>query len=889
MDSHRHHTPPRWAESILHWYCPDALLEEVEGDLQEAFSINLEQYGLQASRFYYVRDMVRFFNPTTFKKARDMRGHQYYKPNPLTMWRHYLITAVRNMRRQKVTSLTNVIGLTVGFMSCLLIGLFVIDEFKFDRHHPDEEKLFRVYTESSGANRSGAWASSSPAVGPAIAAAFPEVEKSLRMYEVRLKFHFQKDELNYLEENGFFAEPALFEFFNLPLKYGDTEIALAEPNTIVISDRLSRKYFGNKNPVGEVINVNGTEATVTAVLEEISPYFHLKFDYLISFETLLNQVDEDRMQSWVWQDFITYIKLNSEDNRVSLAAKLPQFIEERAHGDTEEYGFTYYLKLQPLHDIHLHSAHLQSDVAIRGNYGYTIGLGVVGLFLLSIALINFINLTTARAMRRFKEVGVRKAIGALKGQLTAQFMFEAILIVMLSMLFACQLSYLLLPSLNAFTGKSMTFLYLAHPLYIAGLLLFGIISGIVAGTYPAFVMSGFSPVKALSGVWSKSEGHVQWLRKGLVVLQFTLSILLIITVLFIFRQVNFLNQSHLGFEKTQLLHFPLKGKMYSNLSTTRLEYLKTRGVQEASVCFGIPGGIIAGDNIIIPGEERRTLPTRLMAVDHSYIATMQMEIVAGREFSTKFATDATSAFIINETAVQQFDLGDTPADAIGEQLEWKMWSHDDSIKAGRVIGVVRDFHYASLREEIGAAVMHIDPQSTWMIAIRLETDDVGSTIAAIQNTWESFESGYPFDYQFVDASFGAMYAEEAKLNKLLWIFTSLAIFIACIGAFGLATYSAERRRGEIGVRKILGASTASIVRLLTGEFIKLVLLACVIAIPISWYFMADWLQSFAYRISLQWWVFALAAMIAIVIAILTISFQSLRAATANPVNALREE
>ena len=700
---------------------------------------------------------------------------------------------------------------------------------------------------------------------------------------------FKREEQSFLEQGGFFAEASIFDLFHLPLRYGDPATALSDPGSVILSPALAQKYFGKENPIGKTIAINNNETKVTGVLEPLSPHFHLEFDFLFSFEDLLNQVSRERIGSWVWQDFYNYIRLKEGASAETVDAKLVAFVENHAHPQTSEKGFTYYLGLQLLENIHLHSTHLRNDKIKAGNHRYVTGLAIVGLFLLAIACINFVNLTTARAIRRSKEVGVRKAAGALRGQLAVQFITEAVVVVGLAMVLAAHLALLLIPVLNDFSGKSLSFPVYTDPLLVAGLVGLTLLTGLLAGSYPAFIISGFRPVQAIKGGQIKVDGHINWLRKGLIVTQFTLSALLIISVLIIFQQFTYLNSKDLGFRKEQLLHFPMKGKMRQNHDLTREKFASVPGVSSATIGFGIPGDIVSGDNVIVPGENRRELPARIFTIDHDYIRTMGMEIVAGRDFSREQSTDAGEAFIINETAVKTLGIANSPEEAIGRSLEWQMWTSQDTIKRGRIIGVVKDFHYNSLHEEVQTTVLHIFPGAYWKVALRLQTEDLPGTIAGIEKVWDEFQTGYPIDYQFVDASFGAMYQEEQKLSSLLWTFTVLAIFIACIGAFGLATYATEQRQKEIGIRKVLGASAVGIVGLLSRDFLKLVLIALVVASPLAWYFMSNWLEDFAYRIEIRWWVFVLAGIACLSIAFLTVSYQSIRAALANPIEALRRE
>ncbi len=883
--------PPRFLLFLLNLYCPDNLSEEIEGDLIENYQLNLKQRGKHFASLICLLDVIRFFNPTTFKKSKSLKkGSNYYTPfNPVIMWKNYFNIARRNLLRQKENTLINLFGLVTGFIAFILIGLFAYDEFQFDKFHTNAARVVRIVSEGAGANSAGSWAGTSPAIGPSLLEEFPEVEDHLRMYRISQKQLFNVDGKTFLETEGFFAEASIFDFFDIPFISGDLSTALTEKNKVVISDDLARKYFGSEKAIGKVIKIGRTDVVVSGVFEGLSSHFHLDFDFLLPFDNLMDQVSDERMNSWIWQDFNTYLLLNDAESISSLEAKLPKYIEKHAHPQTLEMGFSYYVNLQPVDKIHLHSSNLQNDHAQRGNYGYLIGLLWVGLFILLIAGINFINLSTAKAVKRTKEVGIRKVVGAQKHELITQFLVEAGMTVTISMIVACIAVVFILPSLNEFTGKSITF----NPIYDLRILivLFGLtlITILFSGVYPAFVLSGLSSTGKKVQALLKSESKGEVFRKGLVVSQFALSILLIIGVIVVYNQVRYLNNTDLGFNKEQLVHFPLKGSTFNNLKTTKAEFLKIEGIESASICFGIPGDVIAGDQVIIPFPERRTVPSRIFAVDHDYVTTMGYEILAGRGFSEDYSTDQSNAFVINETAVANLELGNSPEDAIGKDLEWQMWSENDTLKKGKVIGVVKDFHYASLHDKIQTTVMHIDPTSSWKMVARVSSSDINKTIDEMTKTWDQFNTGYPLDYQFVDASFGNMYAEERKLSTLLGLFTLLAISIASIGIFGLSAFSVQQRYSEIGIRKVLGASVIDIISLLSKEYLILILIALAIASPVGWYLMKNWLQDFSYRISLDIWTFLFAGAVTLIIAGLTVSYQNIRAALMNPVNAIRND
>ncbi len=883
-------TPPKWAQKFLNLYCPSSLIEEIEGDLIETFRCNEEKYGAKNAKLKYTIEVLKLLNPTTFKRSKNMNKKSSIDFFNSNIFHNHLRVARRSLFRNPGISLVHIGGFTIGIASFILAVLLVRDSFSYDRHHPDYDQTFRLIAKRGGSDQSGEWAGTSPATSPALQKEFPEVKSTLRLHQIRQKLLFNHNGTQYLESKGFFAEPAIFQFFDLPLKYGSIDNILTTPDHVVLSATLAQKYFGQANPVGKSIKINKHELKVVGVLKEtMSSHSHLQFNYLLSFENLLTRVPPERMRSWVWQDFYNYIKLSPQSNQEVFNQKLHRFSERFAHPQTKEYGFYYHLTLQPLKDIHLYSSQLQNDVAVRGNYKYIYGLGFTGIFLLLIACINFINLTTAKAMGRAKEVGIRKTTGASKWQLITQFITEALLLVGTSGFLGIVISALMIAPLNKFAGRTLAFPWFQEPLLWFALLALIFIIALLSGGYPALVQSNFRVVQALSGSKMTQSGISLGLRKTLVVIQFAISTFLVISVIIIYQQINYLSESDLGFQREQILHFPMRGDMFDDFRKVKQSFLQIPGVASVSTCYGLPGDIVAGDDIIVPTPTRQTFPARIFAVDHQYISTLGMEIIAGRDFDRLKGLDADGGFIINETAVKNLRLGNAPEEAIGQPLEWKMWSDQDTLKKGQVIGVVKDFHYASLYDPIETAVLHIYPEAYWKAAISIESGNISGTLASIEETWKQFDTGYPLDYQFVDESFRAMYEEESKLKTLLWILTGLAIFIASIGALGLATHATQRRSKEISIRKILGASSLNIVTILSRDFLTLVLIGIVVSIPLAWYTSAKWLEDFAYHIPMYWWIFGLAAVLALGIASLTVGLESLRAALVPPVRALRDE
>lgn len=808
------------------------------------------------------------------------------------MIKNYFKTAFRNLIRQKGFSFINIAGLTLGLTACLLIGLFVRDEKQYDKFISAGDQVYRIYNEGTRSEGVSNVAVTPPMFTTTLQQEFPEIKTALRIMQIQSKSLFEANNKKIYEEVGIATEPGFFDLFPLVFKYGSAEKALSDPNAIVIQQDIAQKYFGNENPVGKEIIINKHPFQVKGVLETNAEKFHLKISYIIPLAA--RQIPADRMQSWQWQQFYTYVKLKEGTNVKALQARFQEIIKQKAHPVTKPSGFTYLPFFQPLTDIHLYSSNFKFEIAVRGNITYVRALTIIAFFILLIASFNFVNLATAKSLQRAKEVGVRKSIGASRKQLMLQFIGETILLSFISVLISTALTFLFLPSLNQFTGKHIIFDLFSNPLLLLLLVALAFVVGVLAGFYPALVLSGFQPVKVLKSAitGNAKPGKIPWLRHGLVVIQFSLSVLLIISAIVVFRQVNYLHNKDLGFNKEEIMFFPMRGdNMTNNYESFKNQLLESPEVSFVSIGYGFPGDAVAGDEVIVPenGQPKNHPATQLM-VDHDYIKTLGLQIVVGRDFSKDIKTDRDEAFIINETAVKELGYG-TPEKALGQTLMWNVWfsSQPDSIKKGQIIGVVKDFHFKSLYDKVNVAVLQIYPPAYSKVAVKINTAGIENTVGHVKNVWTRFSPEYPIEYKFLDENFDQMYRSEDKLRFLLWIFTGIAILVGCLGLFGLAAYAAQRRIKEIGVRKVLGANVKGIVFLLSKDFLKLVLIALVIASPVAWYFMNKWLEDFAYRITISWWVFAMAGIAAILIALITVSFQAIKAAVANPVKSLRTE
>lgn len=806
------------------------------------------------------------------------------------MFKNYLKTALRNLLRYKGFAIINISSLTIGIIGCMVIGLFVWDEWQYDKKIPGSENIYRIYEERKDNNVITYGAPVVPAYATFLKRTYPEVDTTLRIFMTLDKFLMELGENRNYENKGFFVESSFFSFFPLKFKSGDPSTALTEPRTVVLTEDLAKRYFNNEDPINKTIYIDKDTFAVKGVLAKLPDHFHWDFNYLMSMPSA--GVQRQRMELWTWHQFYTYVKLKPGANVQLLQDKLQAHMKKEIFPTLRQSGFTFLPFFQPLKDVHLKSADFIYDKAVRGNETYVKALTIIALFVLVIACFNFINLATARSFRRAKEIGVRKVIGAERKQLIIQFIGETILLAIISMIIATIATIFIVPLLNEFTDKSIQFNPFTNP--VLGLIILGagLVVGMLAGIYPALVLSGFQPIKVLKNMKLIGSGGGAWLRQGLIVIQFAVSIFLIISTTIVYKQTKFLNDKDLGFSKEQVVYFQLRGDVSTKLDAFKDELRRSPNVVSMTAGYGLPGDLYAGDGVktIGPdGEKERA--AKVFIGDHDYVKTLGLRVIAGRDFSKEMATDVREGFLINETAVKEWGFG-TPEKAIGQKINWNEWvpaDTSDPVKRGKIIGVVEDFHYTNLREKITPSVIQVYPQVVFAIAVKLKTADIQNTLTHITNAWNKFAPGYPIDYKFIDETYGAMYNAEGKLSDLLWIFTVMAIIVGCMGLFGLAAFSAEQRTKELGIRKVLGANAFDIVGLLSKNFLFLVVIASLIAFPLAWWKMNDWLKDFPYRVNISWWIFGGAIVAALAIALVTVSFQAIKAAIANPVKSLRTE
>lgn len=827
------------------------------------------------------------------------------------MFKNYFKIAVRNLWRNKGFSAINIFGLSIGLATCLVILLYVQSELGYDRYNKKADRIVRVVLKGMVKGEKLNEANVMPPTAQTLKADFPEVQEATRLRNYGTPRISYGDKL--FKDDAFaFADSNFLQVFTIPLLRGDARTALLQPNSIVISRAMAQKYFGGEDPMGKVLDFKDWKISckVTGVFDKIPVNSHFHFDLFGS----MSSYPDSRNTSWLTSEFYTYLVLPEGYDYRQLEAKLPGTVRkymgpemQKAMGITldqmQKGGNQLGLFLQPLTDIHLHSD-LSFELSPAGDIRYIYIFSAIALFMLLIACINFMNLSTAGASKRAREVGIRKVMGSLQRELIGQFLLESILLTAIGMGVALLLVYEILPFFNELSGKQLTFSLTANPWLLPGLLLLVVLVGALAGSYPAFFLSSFNPVTVLKSKFRTGRNTVG-LRSGLVVFQFFISITLMVSTAIVYKQLNYIQNKKLGYDKDQVVIVHEPYWLGNNQEVFREKVRTDPRVQNVSSSGYLPAGWSYNNNFFVypESDNSQLVKTLRYDVDDQYIPTLGMEMVLGRNFSPQYGTDST-AVILNETAARALGWGTEASDAAspagasggrpgatrGNALGHTITRVDNEGKKGiyHVIGVVRDFNFKSMHERISPLVMVLG-RNDGMIIVKAKTRDIAGLLATMKKEWTDLKADAPFAYSFLDDRFKNTYQSEQKTGLILGIFSGLTIFVACLGLFGLATFTAEQRTKEIGIRKVLGSSVTGIVSLLSKDFLKLVLLAFLIASPLAWWAMNKWLEDFAYRIQITGWVFLLAALLALFITLVTISFQAIRAAMANPVKSLRAE
>lgn len=799
------------------------------------------------------------------------------------------------MVKNRVFSIINITGLATGLACFILIALYVLDELSYDKFFANSERIYRINSDVRFGGTDLHMPVSSDMMGEALSKDYPQVEQYTRVFTFSGSKMVRKDNEFINEYNVAHVDSTFFDVFQLKPIAGTIKTALNEPNTVVLTASTAKKYFNTEQAVGKIIETNDNNQTlykVTGVVEDIPRNAHFNFDFLFSMDNV----------AYGWgnslsHNFYTYLLLKTGTDARAFEQKFEEYItnyvvpqarqvmnipsieEFRKAGNSLQYS------LIPVTDIHLKSDRT-FELQPGGNIQYVYIFSGVALFILLIACINFMNLTTARSANRAKEVGIRKVLGTHRRKLVSQFLSESTLMAFLALVIALVIAFLVLPLFNEVSGKSMTLGNLFSPLFLPMLIALPLVVGLLAGSYPAFYLSAFQPIQVLKGKLNRgARGGL--LRSVLVTVQFVTTIILIIGTIVIYKQLGYIQTKNLGFNKNQVLVVNDTYTLDSNLDAFRNEMLRVPGVLSATTSGFLPVSSSSRNDNTFSKEAvmdaKNGFNMQRWTIDENYMGTMGMEIIKGRNFSRSFPSDS-SAALINETAAKVLGYDDP----VGKKLYTISDVETGEVQAFNIIGVVKNFHFESLKQNIGP-LCFLYGRNTYLTSFKVTAANISSILKQAEAKWKAMASGKPFSYRFLDDSFDEMYRSEQRVGKIAFVFSLLAILIACLGLFGLVTFIAEQRAKEIGIRKVLGASVRGIVQLLSKDFVRLVLIAFVIAAPASWYFMNKWLEDFAYRVQLSWWVFVAAGLIALVIAILTLSVQAIRAALDNPVKNLRTE
>lgn len=811
------------------------------------------------------------------------------------MIRNYFKIALRNLLKNKGYSFINLFGLTIGLTCCLVIGFYVWNELSFDRYHTNADRIWRVSRKFF--NKDGSMALHlghlAPPFAPLLKNDFPDIEEATRLYQYTGTF--RKDERLYVEDQMFVAEPNFLKIFTVPLVSGSQESALSEPYTLMLSETTAKKYFNDTDPMNQTLRLDGRFLfKITGVYKDFPYNSHFHPDMLASFATLRDTLiygEEGLRSNWGNNSFSTFLLLPKGYPAKDLETRFPAFVDKNmkqaaAQSNVPKPSTWTSLHLMPLTDIHLHS-HLDSEIEENSDINRIYIFSIIALFVLFIACINYMNLSTARSMTRAKEIGIRKSVGAFRGEIATQFLTEAVVLVLASTLLATGLALLLLPFLNDALGQELQVTRNMLMILPAGILGLAFVTGLLAGMYPAVFLSGFRPVQVLKGGISGAGGGA--LRKVLVVGQFAISAGLIIATLVVFRQLKFMQDKSLGLNKDHIVTMNFYGPLAEKYESFRNEVLSNSAVRNITRSTRLPSTRLldsfgsAKAQLETDSLEQRQVDLKFITVDHRFAPTYELELAAGRNYLEDQGSDRFESFIVNEAAVRGIGWK-SAEEAVGKRIQY-------GGRDARIVGVYKDFNFESLHQDILPMIFFIPRDSTFFNALSIKVDGArtAEALAHIKTTWQTFMPDFPFDYDFLDASYGQLYEAEQRQGRVFIGFSLIAILVACLGLFGLAAFVAQQRVKEIGVRKVLGATTAGIVTLLSRDFLKLVLVALVIATPLAWFIMNRWLENFAYRIGISWWIFALAAGLALLIAFLTVSFQSVKAALANPVKSLRSE
>jgi len=878
MKANKKIKPPALANWLLKYLSLYENKHSILGDFAETYLRILKKDGVLKANCWYWLQVFRSI-PEHMRLNLNMG---------IMMFSNYLKITLRNIKNNKSYTIINISGLTAGIVCCLLILLYVRYELSYDKFYEKADSIYRIAMEDKTPNDIRHWGWTSVMMATVLKNEYPEVKQCTRILTEMGETQITYGENSNIEKRVMYADSLFFDLFTIPLISGNEETVLKNPNSVILSEAAAWRYFGNEDPVGKTIKVRNwwaenTDHIITGVAENIPPNAHFHFDFLISY----NSTRVSQSRSWGYTQIFNYILLEEGCDALAFEAKLPDLVrkydapivEEVRNISYDEYlalGYDTRLYLQPLKDIHLKSK-LEHEIEATGNITYVSMFTIIAVFILLIACINFMNLSTARSVNRAKEVGVRKTLGSFRKQLVIQFLTESVLLSFIALVIAMLIIAIILPTFRAYSGTDLRMDYFENSIFLPGLLVFAAFVGILSGCYPAFFLSSFKPISVLKGAMRpSSKGH--WVRNGLVVFQFIASIALISSTLIIKNQIDYMLNKDLGYNKDHVIVLSNGQSLGQYSDAFKNEVKRDHNVINIGGSGGYPARALHVARFRMkdadPSESVLLFNT---SIDYDFIETIELEIVQGRGFSREMSMD-TSSVVINEAAVRA--LGVT--DPIGKSL--------DSFRPLNIIGVVKDFHFRSLHYDVGPLVLFLNRRDYCrFISIRVRAADIQQTLSQVQNIWDQFAQGQPFNYTFLDQNIAQLYSTEDKTGEISTIFSFLAIMIGCLGLFGLATYTAEQRTKEIGIRKVLGASVTNILILLSKEFAKLVFFAFVIAIPISYFIMNNWLKNFSFSISISAYIYMIAGFATLFIALITVSYQVIKAANQNPVDSLMYE
>ncbi len=871
MTSLSRQTPPKLALRFFRWYCHPKLRDHIEGDLIEEYNQRIGSSGRRKADRKFLVDVLLLCRPGIIRPIR-----RYKNKNPLSMYRSYFIVAMRNMLRQKAHNILNVLGLSVGIASGLIIALHIRGELSYETSFSGYEHIYRVHREG--------WAASSPVLASEFRDFFPEVEVIGRFAPYGTKVVNTKNK-NPGEATAYYADSSVLKVFGFELLDGDPH-PLTALNTAVITQAMATRYFGTESPVGKILSVeNGAEITITAVMEDLPANTHLKFDYLVSMPTLYHDAGHDIDLRRGWMTMYCYARVQP-GSFANIASRMPDFIRKYYAGDprvAQEVASRGW-RLMALKDIHLHSS-LEKEMHPNSNMVYVFVLMAVELLILIVASVNFMSLFMTQALKRVREVGMRKILGAKPGHLTAQFFTEVSLLIAISTLLGMVLYQVALPFYNDLTGKSQRPLeiFQLENLGTIGVTLLTVV--LVSGLYPALFVAGLKPGSFLreNGLPNSIPNLI---RSGLLIFQFMVSASLIGAGIIVRQQMDLMKNKDLGFDKEQVIRVKLYGDLRNNAIADshgfKTEFLRSPDIVSVGRTDRMFGERISVEPVVPKDrdpEHNERLDVRVLRVDEGYLDVMKIPLTDGRNFSSAVASDAT-AFIINESAAKALGL----ANPVNQILE-----NQGNSRTGKIVGVVKDYHFATLHSEIEPLVIEFKPHWTDQLVFRIRAGKTTDALEHIRETVDRLAPNSLFIYTFLDDRIDALYKSEDTMGRVFQFFSLLAIIIACMGLFGLSSYTIERRAKEIGIRKVLGATIPGVVSLVSSPFFKLIVAALCIAVPITWYAMEQWLDKFAYKIEIEWWVFVVTGLIVMVIAAFATGYHTMRATSRNPVDVLRSE